>query len=95
MTMGKSKIEDCAVSGLPLDGHDVARVGRNGRVVTLRHVWPDNTDARVWDGVRRAAHRLAQETVNRTGRRIDLMSAHGDTLDQFSPEAEAATLGGE
>ncbi len=54
--MRKRTIENCAVSGIPLDLLDVAAVTRKAarrtKLVTLRHSWPENaTDGRVWDGI--------------------------------------------
>lgn len=57
----KRDIENAAVSGLSVDGRDVARVSRDGRTVTLRHSWPEGTDGRVWAGVIGAARRLARD----------------------------------
>ncbi len=63
----KADIESAGLSGLPVSFADVARVSRSGRVVTLRHNWRDNTDARIWSTVRRAFARGAGEIADRTG----------------------------
>jgi hypothetical protein len=82
----KARIEDRAIAGLSVDPHAVAAVGRNRRVVTLRHVWSEDVDARVWDGVRRAYRRLAKDLANSTGRMIEVYSKHGFMLDSISPD---------
>ena len=80
--MTKKQIENRAESGLTVSGADVARVRRDGRVVTLRHVWRDTDDGRVLAGVRSAWMRLARETAARIGREVEVYSAHGDLLEQ-------------
>lgn len=82
----KKKIEDRASAGLPVDPHEVASVSRSRRVVTLRHAWPEDGDARVWDGIRRAYHRLAKDLANSTGRRIEVYAKQGHMLDSVSPD---------
>lgn len=85
--MTKNTIEMATESGLGVSGLDVARVSRSGRCVTLRHVWPDGTDARVWAGVRRAAWRLAVSEATARGHAVEIYSAHGDMLDQVDSGA--------
>lgn len=85
----KAQIIDRAISGLPVAGEAVARVARSGRVITLRHVWRDEDDARVIHGVRRAWMRLAREVSARTGHDVEVYSAHGDLVGQVD-----AILGG-
>ena len=89
--MTKRHIEIAAESGYGpfgslLSGADVARVSRDRRVVTLRHVWPDDTDARVWHGVEQAAYTLAREVVRRTGRPVSILTAEGWCVDQVTPD---------
>ena len=62
-----------------LTGHDVARVTRSG-CVRLRHAWPQGTDARAWDAIRRAALRLAREVSAQRGRTVEVQDSHGSTL---------------
>jgi hypothetical protein len=81
----KWQIENAAAYGGRLNGSDVARVSRSGGSVTLRHVWPDNCDARVWDGVSRAARRLAEETAARTGKQVCLQLPNGSVIDYIDP----------
>ena len=87
--MTKSQIENAAISGTSIGGRVVARVTRAGAVV-LRHVWPDNCDSRVWDSVKRAARRLAQERADETGRTIGLYHADGPCIDEVQPCDEVA-----
>jgi hypothetical protein len=84
----KKVIQDRAISGLTIQGSDVASVTKlkGGASITLRHVWPDSTDARVWDGVRRAYVRLARDLANAYGKPVDVYSKHGDQIDQISPD---------
>ena len=80
--MKKVAIEDRAISGLKLNGEDVAALSRNGKHLTLRHVWPESVDARVWDGVRRAFMSWAQEIADASGKSVEIYSKHGDLLEQ-------------
>lgn len=84
--LSKKAIEDRAISGLRVNGEDVASVNRKYGSLTLRHVWPDNIDARVWDGVRKAYVRLARDLANLSSKRVDVYSKHGDQIDQISPD---------
>ncbi len=84
--MLKSQIENATRAGLPVDFEDVCRVSRDKRVATLRHVWPENCDARVWSGVHRAYALGAQALANRTGRAVEVYSAHGFQIAHYSPE---------
>ena len=82
----KQRIEDRAIAGLPVNPHAVAAVSRNRRGITLRHVWPEGTDARIWDGVRRAYLRLAKDLANSSKRLIEVYSKHGPMIDVVSPD---------
>lgn len=82
MTMHKRTIINRGLSGLTLDVSDVARTSRNGKVITLRHVWAEDTDARVWDAVHRAFMRGALMLAIRTGKAVEVYSAHGDLIEQ-------------
>lgn len=82
----KSKIEDRAISGLPVDGHAVARVSRDRRKMTLRYRWPENVDARIWDGVRRAFMRLAHAIADETRRNVEIYDPRGWMLECVEPE---------
>ena len=84
--MTKREIENRAIAGLPLYGCDVARVRRDARVITLRHVWGERVDGRVLDGVRRAYLTLARALAHRTGRSVEVYAAQGFMLDQIDPE---------
>lgn len=86
--MHKSMIDNRTRSGLPVAFEDVCRVSRDKRVARLRHVWPDNTDGRVWSGIRQAYVRGAQELANRTDKSVEVYNAHGNMLDQFTPERD-------
>jgi hypothetical protein len=79
--MNKREIEAQALSGLPLRAHDVVRVSRDRRSVTLRHVWPESTDGRVWDGVRRCAIAHADRIVQVTGRSVEVYASNGTLLE--------------
>jgi hypothetical protein len=90
----KADIERAAESGLPVEFSDVARVSRTQRVVTLRHVWPEHGDDRIWSGVRCAFGRGAQKIADRTGKSVEVYSVHGDLIsciepDRFAREAQS------
>ena len=82
----KGAIENAAISGLPLSGDAVASLSRDRRVMRLRHVWPDDTDARTWHGVRQAFLNWAQEVANETGKPVEVYAKEGFMLDQVQPE---------
>lgn len=88
--MLKRTIIDRALYGLPLDGRDVARVSRCRKYLTYRHTWADDTDGRVWDGVRFAARKLAQTVANQTGRSVAIYASGGWRLDEVWPEGDSA-----
>lgn len=81
----KKSIACAAREGLPLAGWAVATVQRDK--VRLRHVWHTCSDARAYDGVMRAARRLAQCTATLLQRRVDLVAKDGSLLDTYEPEA--------
>lgn len=78
--MTKAQLENAAVSGLKLSGTAVARVTRSGTVV-LRHVWPDDCDARVWDGIKSAAMRLAREVSRKQDTQVCVQHPDGTVID--------------
>ena len=84
--MTKREIENRALAGLPLYGSDIARVRRDARVITLRHVWGERVDGRALDGVRRAYRTLARALARRTGRSVEVYASQGFMLDQIDPE---------
>ena len=87
--VSKTQIENAGLSGLPVTFGDVARVSRKHRgVVTLRHVWPENVDARIWSAVRRAAIRGAQEMADRIGRAVEVYNVHGNVIAQIEPSRD-------
>ena len=75
--MLKAAIQNAAISGLPLDGHDVARVSRSRKWITLRHSWPNNTD-----GLRRAYCDLAQRLANASGRAIAVYARESQSREE-------------
>ena len=83
--MRKSDIENACISGIGVDGRDVARVARNRRVIHLRHSW-QYADGRVIDGVTRAWRRLSQLEANRSGKSIEVYTAGGNMLAHVTPE---------
>ena len=87
MRMTKREIENVgrAGGGARLDGADVATVNYKRGTVTLRHVWPDGTDARVWSAVSAAAWALAKQTAKALNKPVEIYSKHGDMLDQIDP----------
>lgn len=85
-TDGKGDIENRAISGLPLSGKAVASLSRDRRVMRLRHVWPNDTDARTWHGVRQAFLNWAQEVANETGKSVEVYAKEGWMLEQVQPE---------
>lgn len=81
----KSRIENQAISGMPIDGRDVAVVSRDRRTVRLRHVWPDDVDARVWHGVREAFMDLATDLARETRHPVEVYAKEGYMLEQVRP----------
>lgn len=81
--MNKRTIENCGISSLPLTGADVARKSRDSRTLTLRHVWPESTDARVWHAVSQAYREYARDVARQTGRTVEVYSADGHMLDSI------------
>ena len=63
--------------GSRLHFSDVARLSRDKKVITLRHVWPDNVDARVWHAVSGVVYARALEVAKETGRRVEIFSKEG------------------
>ncbi len=89
--MNKTTIENCGLSGLPLTLADVARVSRSRRVATLRHVWSENVDARIWSGVRRAYALGAQALANKIGKSVEVYARDGYMLACFEYEEGGTT----
>jgi hypothetical protein len=85
-TARKIDLENRAISGLPVSGQDVAVVSRDQRSIKLRHVWPDNIDARVWAGIKNAVMELAQEIANKTRRPVEVYAKEGWMMEQVQPE---------
>lgn len=85
--MKKSEIENRGLSGLPLTAADVATTCRDPRypVMTMRHVWREDCDARIWHAVRRAAVDGLITLADRTGRPAELYAAEGHVLEQRLP----------
>jgi hypothetical protein len=93
----KREIEQAGRSGLALSASDVMRWSRKmimheGRRVrantaTLRHAWPDNVDAPLWDAIRRVFLRAARERADVTGCVVEVYSADGSMLEQIEPSA--------
>ena len=77
--MRRADVLSAGIGGGRLTGRDVARVTRSG-CVRLRHAWPQYTDARAWDAIRRAALRLAREVSAPRGRTLEVQASHGSTL---------------
>ena|SRR3982750_1129576 len=82
----KGDIENRAISGLPLSGEAVASLSRDRGSMRLRHVWPDDTDARTWHGVRRAFLNWAQEVANTTRKPVEVYAKEGFMLEQVQPD---------
>lgn len=87
--MNKTDIRNAAISGIPLNGSDVATISRNRRTMTLRHVWSEDTDGRVIDGVSRAWRREARRVANTTGKPVEVYSKEGSMLDEIEPDKAA------
>jgi len=83
--MKKEQIRDAALSGLPLQGYDVAAKMRGGGALKLRHAWRDDEDSRVWDGVRRAFTRLAQLVADTTGGPVKVYTKQGRVVTKVFP----------
>jgi hypothetical protein len=83
--MTKNEIANRAESGLAIYPPYVARRNVKRGVVTLRHSWPDDIDARVWDGVKRAAMALCQTTADKRGKSVDLYTHDGVLLEVVEP----------
>lgn len=82
--MLKRDIENATISGIGVDGPDVARLSRNGRVMTLRHSW-NGADGRVIDGVTRAWRAWAERQMQRTGQSVEVYTRGGHCLAQVEP----------
>jgi hypothetical protein len=82
----KRKIIDRGIAGLDIDSRLVCTTSRDKRSINVRHVWPENTDARVWDRVRAAIWRRARNVVAQTGRSVEIYSAHGHMIGFITPE---------
>jgi hypothetical protein len=85
MSRRKSDIENAGLSGMPVAFADVARVSRSKRVVTLRHVWAESCDGRIWSAVRLAVSRGAQDLADSTGRTVEVYSARGHMISAHEP----------
>jgi len=72
--------------GSRLDFADVARVSRDKRAITLRHVWPEDTDARVWHAISRTVTKRAIALANETGRPVEIFSKEGFRIEQVEPD---------
>ena len=84
--MKKKDIESSALSGLPVLFDHVARVSRVCDLVTLKNVWKEGGDARIWAAVKRAALQGAQALANDRRRSIDLYNAEGNLIAEVEPE---------
>lgn len=89
MGMTKREIENVGIGGgiggdTRLDGSDVASLGKNN-TITLRHVWPDDTDARVWHAVKSAFMNMARGIAKATGKSVEVYSKHGFMIAQVEP----------
>lgn len=85
--MRKSDIKSWAMgNGGPLEVRDVARVSRDSRTITLRHAWPDDVDARVWDVVRSAFMRGARTVLASDARvrRVQVFTHDGNLLEEVN-----------
>lgn len=67
---------------------DVARISRDKRVITMRHVWNDRTDARAWDVIRRELHTTACELARRTRNAVSVYAKDGHMIDHVYPDTE-------
>lgn len=76
--------------GSRLDFADVARLSRDKRVITLRHVWPDDTDARVWHAISGVVTRRAVEIAEQTGKSVEIYAKEGFQIEQIEPLAASA-----
>lgn len=89
--MKKAIVLEIGVScGHLLEGRHVALLTRPGklkngirreRCVRLRHAWPDGTDARAWDAIRRAARDLAREVASARGGLVAVFDCHDNLLE--------------
>lgn len=89
--MTKRDIQIAGESGYGPNGttiafRDVARLSRDRRVITLRHVWPDDTDARVWHAVSTVVYRRAREVAAETKRAVTIYAKEGWTIEVIHPE---------
>jgi hypothetical protein len=84
--MTKREIMREAECGGRVRPRDVARVSRSRKYVTLRHVWPEDVDARVWARIERESLRLCQDIANYTGHAVELYAAEGHVLAQVQPQ---------
>lgn len=87
----KRDVEIALLSGVaPMGGqlsfHDVATVSRDRRSITLRHAWPEDVDARVWNNLMHLVGREAQRLADETGRSVEVYASGGWTIQQYQPE---------
>jgi hypothetical protein len=87
--ISKSQIENAAVSGLPLTCADVASVDAKRGVITLRHAWAEDCDARIWHGVIGPVRAEARRMADATGRAVE---GHGDMGDAGGHETVKQAL---
>lgn len=69
-----------------VDASDVVAVSRDKHSVRYRHAWPEDTDARAWHAISRAAMTAARELARKTGACVEVYSYNGCLLEQCYPE---------
>lgn len=81
-----------AISGLPLDLADVATVNAERGVITLRHVWPEDVDGRVWSAILRCATREAERIAPAAkGGTVEIYAAEGHVVATVDADLPSET----
>lgn len=86
-TMKKSDVVQCGLCGLSVHGFDLVRRkrARDGSVFELRHTWPECTDGRVWDSIRRGVLKYVHERADIVGRTCEVYSKDGTLVWTAEP----------
>lgn len=85
MARTKDSIINAGIAGIPVHHSDIATVARSHRSLKYRHVWPTDTDGRVWDTMKRSVTRYAQQLANDEHHSVAILSKEGWMIDVIEP----------
>lgn len=90
----KCDVIQCGLGGMTIHGFDLVRRRRacNGTVFELRHTWPEGTDGRVWDAIRRGVLKYVQERANIVWRTCEVYSKDGTLVWTATPSRDGALV---